>query len=500
MAKYDVAIIGSGLGGLLCGSILTREGFNVIILEKNSQPGGCLQSYRRDGHIFDTGIHYIGSLDEGQILDRYFKYFGIRDKLNLKRMNDKAFDIIRYSDGSSYELGMGYDNFKTSLEEYFPKEKQAIGKYISTMQSLCKAFPLYNLDTKYESFKEISHFNINAHRYFSELTTDSKLQNLLAATNFNYAGRSDKTPFYVHSLITNSFINSSWRPVDGSGQIALLLTDQIIENGGTIRTNANVTAIKLKSDSGKASSVVINRRENIEANWIISDIHPSGTLSLLSDLYPVRLLNERLEQMENTMGAFTLNGYFKKDSFPYLNSNYFFHPQGNPWYDLNTPNKSIPGSFVFLTPSYSNSNEFADTFTIMTAMDFDLVKKWQHTKIGSRGKEYLELKGRFAEHLVENADKIFPGFRTNIERTYTSTPLSWLDYTGTPDGSMYGILKDSNDPMRTMVFPKNRIPNLLFTGQNVILHGVIGVTIGAVQTCSEILGMEYLIDKITEAS
>jgi all-trans-retinol 13,14-reductase len=136
----------------------------------------------------------------------------------------------------------------------------------------------------------------------------------------------------------------------------------------------------------------------------------------------------------------------------------------------------------------------------MTAMDFDLVKKWQHTKIGSRGKEYLELKGRFAEHLVENADKIFPGFRTNIERTYTSTPLSWLDYTGTPGGSMYGILKDSNDPMRTMVFPKNRIPNLLFTGQNVILHGVIGVTIGAVQTCSEILGMEYLIDKITEAS
>lgn len=500
MPKYNIAIIGAGLGGLLCGTILSKEGYNVIILEKNSQPGGCLQSYRRDGHTFDTGIHYIGSLDKGQILDRYFRFFNIRDKLNLQRMDDNAFDIVSYSDGSSYRFGMGYDNFQASLERYFPDEKAAISKYISSMQGLCKEFPLYNLGSEYEAKNELSHFNINTHQFFSEITSNGKLQNLLAATNFNYAGRSNKTPFYVHSLITNSFINSSWRPVDGSGQIASLLTDELIANGATIRTNAKVTAIKIKSDSGKASSVVINGRESIEANWIISDIHPSSTLSLLSDLYPVRHLNQRLEQMENTIGAFTLNGYFKKDSFPYLNSNYFYHPQENPWYDLAAHDKNIPGSFVFLTPASSNSDEFADTFTIMTAMDFDLVKKWQHTIIGDRGKEYLDLKGRYAEHLVETVDKMFPGFRTKIDRTYTSTPLSWQDYTGTAAGSMYGILKDSNDPLRTMVFPKNRIPNLLFTGQNVILHGVLGVTIGAVQTCSEIVGMKYLIDKIVEAS
>lgn len=500
MPKYDVAIIGSGLGGLLCGTILSKEGFNVVILEKNSQPGGCLQSYRRDGHTFDTGIHYIGSLDTGQILDRYFKYFGIRDKLNLKRMDDQAFDIIRYADGSSFEFGMGYENYKASLEEYFPNEKQAIDKYLTSMQAICKEFPFYNLDTKYESFKELSHLNINAYQFFSDLSPNKKFQNILAATNFNYAGRSNKTPFYVHSLITNSFIDSSWRVVDGSSQIALLLADQIMEKGGTLRTNAKVTAIKLKSDTDSVSSLVVNGREIIEADWVISDIHPSSTMLLLSDLYPVRLLNERLEQMENTIGAFTLNGNFKRKSFPYLNSNYFYHPQENPWYDLTTRDKSVPGSFVFLTPYYSRCGDLADTFTIMTAMDFDLVKKWEHTKVGARGNEYLDLKARYADKLIDVADDIFPGFRAKIERTYTSTPLSWQDYTGTPRGSMYGILKDSNDPLRTMVFPKNRIPNLLFTGQNVILHGVIGVTIGAVQTCSEIIGMEYLVNKIIEAS
>ena len=35
MSKYDIIIIGSGLGGLECGAILSKEGYNVCVLEKN---------------------------------------------------------------------------------------------------------------------------------------------------------------------------------------------------------------------------------------------------------------------------------------------------------------------------------------------------------------------------------------------------------------------------------------------------------------------------------
>lgn len=66
--KYEVVIIGSGLGGLVCAHILSKAGKRVLVLEKNSQPGGCLQSYRRDGLTFDTGFHYVGGLGEGQSL------------------------------------------------------------------------------------------------------------------------------------------------------------------------------------------------------------------------------------------------------------------------------------------------------------------------------------------------------------------------------------------------------------------------------------------------
>ena len=61
--KYDIAIIGSGLGGLQCAYILSREGFKVCIVEKNRILGGCLQTFKRCNSVFDTGMHYIGGMD-----------------------------------------------------------------------------------------------------------------------------------------------------------------------------------------------------------------------------------------------------------------------------------------------------------------------------------------------------------------------------------------------------------------------------------------------------
>ncbi|MCD8540396.1 MAG: all-trans-retinol 13,14-reductase, partial [Leadbetterella sp.] len=64
------------------------------------------------------------------------------------------------------------------------------------------------------------------------------------------------------------------------------------------------------------------------------------------------------------------------------------------------------------------------------------------------------------------------------------------------EGNMYGYVKDSNRPMLTFISPKSKVENLYFTGQSVNMHGILGVTIGAVNTCAEILGKKYLLDKI----
>jgi all-trans-retinol 13,14-reductase len=54
--------------------------------------------------------------------------------------------------------------------------------------------------------------------------------------------------------------------------------------------------------------------------------------------------------------------------------------------------------------------------------------------------------------------------------------------------------------MRTFISSKTKVENLFLTGQSVNMHGVLGVTIGAVLTCTHILGRDYLIDKIIKAT
>ena len=80
-------IIGSGLGGLSCGYILQRNGFDVTIYEKNPVLGGCLQCFRRKGAVFETGMHFIGSAAPGQTMDRMMQYMGIASDVRLSRLS-----------------------------------------------------------------------------------------------------------------------------------------------------------------------------------------------------------------------------------------------------------------------------------------------------------------------------------------------------------------------------------------------------------------------------
>jgi len=75
----EAVIIGSGLGGLLSGAILSRAGYRVTVLEKAARPGGCLQTFVREGLRFDTGFHSVAGLEPGGPLERIFRPLGLMD-------------------------------------------------------------------------------------------------------------------------------------------------------------------------------------------------------------------------------------------------------------------------------------------------------------------------------------------------------------------------------------------------------------------------------------
>ena len=101
--------------------------------------------------------------------------------------------------------------------------------------------------------------------------------------------------------------------------------------------------------------------------------------------------------------------------------------------------------------------------------------------------------------MLEKLEEIFPDIRSKIKSVHSSTPLTFRDYIGNYDGSMYGILKDNNNPLRSFINPKTRIPNLHLTGQNLIFHGILGVSIGAFVTCFEFVDRIKLVEEVKNA-
>ncbi len=501
--KYDIIIIGSGMGGLVCADILSREGYQVCVLEKNKQVGGCLQTYVRDRVIFDSGVHYLGGLGKGQNLYQVFKYLGIIDKLKLQKMDEDGFDkILLENDGKQYVFAQGYENFIQHLLKDFPGEEKAIRSYCDKIKEVCSKFPLYNLRTGGDINEKTSVLGIDTREFIESLTDNKKLQAVLVGNNMLYVLQSHKTPFYVHAMILNSYIESSWKCIDGGSQIGKVMVKNIRDHGGEIIRHAEVK--KIIVEDGRATSVELANGKKMYADSFISNMHPSRTLEMTETDLIKQAYRSRIRNLENSIGGFVVNIVFKEDSYKYAGNNFYYLKDGHAWNSTEHTEDNWPLAYSVFFSASSKSREYADSMTLLAYMRFDEVKPWAGTfntvaDENDRGESYEQFKHRKAEQLISCVEEKFPGLRNHIKTYYTATPLSYRDYIGSDDGSMYGIVKDYSNPLKTFISARTKVPNLYLTGQNLNLHGILGAAMSGLVTCVAFLGNENIIDKIRNA-
>lgn len=500
--KYDVVIIGSGLGGLLCANLLSMRGMTVCVLEKNRQFGGNLQTFSRNKQVFDTGVHYIGGLDKGQALYQVFKYVGLMDRLKLKRMDERFDRILIEGDSHTYYQAQGYPAFQRHLVEAFPDEKDGIMAYCDSIREVCNSFPLYNLTLQPVTKSLYKGNNESAAAVINSFTHNKKLQTVLAGNNLLYAGDRDTTPFHVHALIVNSYIESSWKCIGGGSQIAKILVSSLRRYGGDVIRNTAVTSIY--EHQGKICYVLTEDGTRVEGDYFISNIHPAATVSLTQSSLLKGLYKKRLMGLPQTVGSFSLHMVLEKKAVPYENCNYYFQREGQVW-QLNqyTPENWPLGYGLYFTEDKDNAG-YASAVSVLTPMRYEEVKEWAGTcnrvgKENSRGHSYEQFKEDKAQALLHLIAQRFPLITDNIKQYYTSTPLTNRDYIGDAEGSMYGIQKDYHDPLQTMISPRTKIPNLFLTGQNLNLHGILGTSLSAVLTCVMLTGDEDWVNRIREA-
>ena len=498
--RKRVIIIGAGLGGLFTGAILSKEGLEVTVLEKNTIIGGGLQTFQRFGEHFDTGMHVVGGLQPNGNIWKICRYLGILDYIKVRDVDDECTDRLYFSeDHTYYIIGKGREGFVNSLAESFPKERDNLERYVDAVLAMVDKIDLFNLrpsEGQMSLFTESNDLLTAADAFIANFTTDERLRSVLAYMNPLYGGRAHETPAYIHAIISTLYIRGASRFVGGSSQFAQLLANVIIQNGGKILTNDGVEWIEV--NNRKIDFVKTKTGKLLTADYYISDIHPCTLFRLMDEKAFPKSYRDRLDMIPNAHSAFSLYIKLKPNTFPYINHSEYYMTKYDEVWNFSRTDRPWPLGFLMMTPPNEDQGDYATKILITAPMPFQMVKKWENTTVGHRGTDYVEWKAARAKELLAQMEEMHPGFSDAIDAVNTSSPLTIRDFYGVKEGSICGFAKNCQNIAISQVPVVTKVRNLLLTGQNNNLHGFCGVPLTAINTCEAILGINYVINKINE--
>lgn len=440
-----------------------------------------MQSFERKGHRFDTGFHYVGGMGEGEVLYRLFEDFNL---LNLpwKELDRECFDEV-YIDGKKFSYMNGYENFAEELSRQFPNQREALHRYASILKNAQEGLQDFSKMADNPTSREL--MTTSAYNFLQQNFSDEKLRNVLSATSLKMDLLADSLPFYLFAQINGTFIQSAWRLVGGGQVIADTLAAGIRSHGGEVRTRARVTGMQV--DNERVSQVLINGEEEMTCDLVISDIHPNVLFPLLPEGALRKRYIQRIKNLHNSFGVFTVHLLLKENSVKYRNRNLFIHHQPELWRTAEQPVDGRTRSIGVHFSVPEDGGEYTRNIDLFMPMYWHEVAAWADSQPLRRPSDYESFKQRRAEDAIAQVLPYLPELKGNIEQVFTSTPLTYHDYTGTYEGSAYGICTDCNNLMVTMLPTKTPLPNLFLTGQSINFHGVLGVTVTAKITCEQVI-------------
>lgn len=120
---FDAVVIGSGLGGLKVGALISHAGARVLVLERNASFGGAATTYHRGPLTIDAWLHETtppSALGDPKL--ELFELLGLDDDVELVPVPN-LHEICWKGLGTPFKLRHGFDQIKAAL-------MQAGGHYI----------------------------------------------------------------------------------------------------------------------------------------------------------------------------------------------------------------------------------------------------------------------------------------------------------------------------------------------------------------------------------
>ena len=281
MPKKNVVVIGAGFAGLSAATHLAHAGYQVTILEKNTNPGGRARKFEAEGFVFDMGPSWYWMPD---VFEKYFAYFEKKpsDYYDLIRL-DPSYTVV-FGENEFVEIPADLEQFRALMESMEPGVgpkldaflEQAAYKYQVGINELVyrpsrSLFEFTNPGLLADIIKMDVFQSMSKHvrKFFKH----EKIIRLMEFPVIFLGETADNIPA-LYSLMNYADIAlGTWYPMGGMHEIVKGMVTLAEEKGVKIYLGADVSHIDVQN--GTAKSVVLKNGDKFEADVVIgaADYH-----------------------------------------------------------------------------------------------------------------------------------------------------------------------------------------------------------------------------------
>jgi len=507
-SKYDVIVVGAGLGGLTAACLLAKQGLEVLLIEQHGLPGGACTSFRREGRIFDCGAALIfGFGEEGYHIHRTLMNFIEEPITVIPRDRFFRLDLA----GRQILVWKDLDKYLLELEKQFPEEKAELrslydfllkfyGKYVKDQDLLTPPSELSDRQ-KIRMLLSSPMRVMRLRRLLSQSAADLmgpyiKSRRLLEffdklTASYAYVTMKETPAIMALTMFADNHEGGTFY-IAGSAQTYSNILEKAIEkNGGTILYHQKVQSILFHGD--RACGVRLAEGTEIGADRVVSD---TTVWNLYFDLIPKNIVTEEqrkwADSLVPTYPAMVLYAAVDKTVFPAgINAVEYF---------VSNTSEIDMGDITLYIPTIDDHSLGPEDEHIVTIFSPAPNQKWPRPfekEYQSEG--YNKKKEKQANLILQEIEKRIPDFRRGIRKLYIATPSTIERYTLKTWGCVGGPKQMIGQELTKRLHAKTDWPGLYACGDSTTMGmgtpAVVASGFGAANIILRELGEEEYHNK-----
>src|SRR4051795_9212828 len=441
MARYDVVVIGAGLGGLTAGAILARAGRKVLVIERSNSVGGAASSYK-SGDLFVEGSLHETS-DPGDA----------RDPKHAALLRAGVLDAVKWIRGGGIYQARGGplgepftlpDSFgaaRRALANRFPQNREAIDHILGEMERLAASLDIDVIAQRDRS--------LSLSQKFAAVFGNNEAVKCALAANLSYYHDDPTTLSWpMFAMSQGGFLLSGGRYVQGGSQrLSSALARAVRTAGGEVVIRRIVTAIALDAE-GRPNGVTHSAKDGSDVQTVESPVIVSNAApEILASLIPedaARKLNDSYAQQRRSISLFALTLGLSKPPREFGLGGYSTQLLP-PWmtrlddYALaaalmaDEPTDRMP-PFAIVDYAAIDSGVPAPPY-VLSIFGPDRLSNWD----GSDLDLYRDKRARWQDAIARYLDGFYPGLAGAVTTASFNTALSVRQYLDAPGGAVYGF-------------------------------------------------------------